>query len=67
MPFSLQGFRHLRMPTKGVLPLWKPLGEPLDRVPPNPLLIFWKEKGVSLSADSDQRRRLWTLQAFEKA
>ena len=33
------------------------MGEPLDRVPPNPLLIFGKEKGIPLSADSGEGRR----------
>ena len=39
------------------------LGEPLDRVP-HPLLIFWEHWGISLSAESDQRRCLWNLPAF---
>ncbi|MBR5553100.1 MAG: hypothetical protein IKV98_04545, partial [Clostridia bacterium] len=32
----------------------------------SPILRFWEQMGISLSAESDQRRRLWNPPPFEK-
>ena len=52
-------FRSRPPQSRSIFLLFVPscMGEPLDRVPPNPLLIFGKEKGIPLSADSGEGRR----------